>query len=826
MTEILFSWLSIPRVILIALDNIAYGLVDNAYNLIYSIASGTIFNETAIIKIMNNTYVVIGIFALFRIAMLLVNAMISPDKLTDKENGFGSILKNLIIMFVFLIFTPMAFREIYQLQSVIVEKNYINKIFLNSDVDIKSTNPGYMMKKTAIYALVHPNYDLGEKTSEGDADDNDNYTFNDACNDKCKTAIKDYYKMMDSSDSDVKFSLLSKYIGTTVKFDEDGDGETETVYVYEYSYIIVFAVGIFLAYILYSFAIDIGVRAVELAVLEILAPLFIVTYIDPKSAKSGPFHKWLTTVGKTFASLFIKLAIVAIMLLLISLIKDINFGMGAMGTLTILIAILIFAKKAPKWIGDMIGVEGGVGELGIGKKLGSAALIGGALTKAGHAAVGAARGAAGLMHKNAQDMRAQRKKIREDKGLTHGKQGRQTRQGYSGGYFSQRKQLHQARKEAYRNGEANLTGKGGLKNALGKPFAAAATGVIIGGKVGLNASDLKGALKDSKGAVKNEASHLAFQKPETKFGNYVRDIPEKLERTFGDPNDLYQRRKDIEDAKNAKFHSGGRFVAGLGKDAIVEGNGDAVKLFKKYGAAASGEDLLAQYCETKGISVGDFNKIKTTLDKDDNTGMFSATINGNSVNLDKELYVSGTGGAENLHKMFNTYQSNALANSSHSQEQYMQQANAYQGVLNTQNTVAQNAQAIASALSSSLPSAISSALSADGIKLDTSSMSGIKNSIRSINDRFDLASADEQKILSQKLSELSKLSEDYDYSEKQAASIRDSIDQLQETITSLKPIVNAIEGSTVTEKEQMLAIASSKLDKVLEGIKKPSEEKK
>lgn len=819
MTEILFSWLSIPRVILIALDNIAYGLVDNAYNLIYSIASGTIFNETAIIKIMNNTYVVIGIFALFRIAMLLVNAMISPDKLTDKENGFGSILKNLIIMFVFLIFTPMAFREIYQLQSVIVEKNYINKIFLNSDVDIKSTNPGYMMKKTAIYALVHPNYDLGEKTSEGDADDNDNYTFDSACNDKCKTAIKDYYKMMDSSDSDVKFSLLSKYIGTTVKFDEDGDGETETVYVYEYSYIIVFAVGIFLAYILYSFAIDIGVRAVELAVLEILAPLFIVTYIDPKSAKSGPFHKWLTTVGKTFASLFIKLAIVAIMLLLISLIKDINFGMGAMGTLTILIAILIFAKKAPKWIGDMIGVEGGVGELGIGKKLGSAALIGGALTKAGHAAAGAARGAAGLMHKNAQNRRAQKKEARDKLGYKRGlsKNARDARdklyadreEKYAD--MSKRKALKQMKRDAYKD---NNVGK---LDSFKQAGAAAFTGALVGGKVGLNASDLKGAFKDSKGAAKQTAEHLAFSKNTTKAGEWLRDIPSTVEKAWGDPNELYQRRKDIEDAKNAKFHSGGRYAAGLGEGKIVEGQGKANELFKNYGASSSEEALIAQYCATNNVPPNKMKEIRDSYQMDSEGTIISCKIGDKDMKIEdltKSLYVGGTGGAENLQKMFNTYQSNALANSSHSQEQYMQQASTYQSIVNSQNATAQQAQALATALAASLPAVLGDA--------QIGSMADVKTAI----DKLGKLNLDGNDELKRKVAELTELNKSYDNSETQKGVVERSMQDLKEAFDELEPVVKGIKGKTPTEKEQTLAIELSKLDKVLEGIKKPSEEKK
>ena len=64
-----------------------------------------------------------------------------------------------------------------------------------------------------------------------------------------------------------------------------------------------------------------------------------------------------------------------------TLMGSMNSDNGAFLNLLMMIAILIFAKKAPKLIGDMIGVEGGLGELGIGKKLGGTALVGGALSK-------------------------------------------------------------------------------------------------------------------------------------------------------------------------------------------------------------------------------------------------------------------------------------------------------------------------------------------------------------------------------------------------------------------------------------------------------------
>ena len=352
MLEILFDLVGSIRQVFIMIDSVVFSLIGTAYDLIYTFASASLIKEEVIITVMNNLYVVIGIFALFRIALLLVNAMINPDKLTEKENGIGNILTNLIIMFVLLIMTPWLFTQAFELQSEIVGKAYIQKMFIKGDTN--QMNPGEQMKKIAVQALITIDNEVLKSGKNCDRGGNS----------KCSKAIDDYETMMKNGNN-VSFSTLRNHIGVSVDTANEKD-----VYVYNYTMILTLLVGGFIAYILFSFAIDIAVRSVEMVVLEIIAPLFIVTIVDPKSAKSGPFHNWLKTLGKTYASLFIKIAIVSLMLLLIKLMdsKYLNIeGIKGMSKLLLLFAILIFAKKAPKWIGDMIGIgDEGLGGLGIG----------------------------------------------------------------------------------------------------------------------------------------------------------------------------------------------------------------------------------------------------------------------------------------------------------------------------------------------------------------------------------------------------------------------------------------------------------------------------
>lgn len=378
MIKILFSWVAIPRFIGIWIDSIAFALVDDLYNLIVDFSKLEFFSSDAIKSVMKSTYVVISIFALFRIAIILVNAIINPDKLTDSKNGFLPVLRNFVLMFVLLVLTPRLFTEAYKIQSTIVEGNYIQKLFLRSSA--KAENPGKELKKIVVSSLVYPDKNFATYDVEEGYKINGPYA--DKCDGNCKKAIEAYNNDVLTGNEGM-FTTLSKYIGTSKKVDINDDGDSETIFVYNYMFIVTFVAGIFITYVLASMGLDIAIRAVELAVLQIISPLFIVTMIDPKSVQSGPFKKWLQTVGKTYVSLFIKIAILTLMTLLISILNTASLdSLGFLGKLVAVLAILIFAKKAPKWIGDMVGVEGDSAGLGgLGKKLGSAAIVGGAMTK-------------------------------------------------------------------------------------------------------------------------------------------------------------------------------------------------------------------------------------------------------------------------------------------------------------------------------------------------------------------------------------------------------------------------------------------------------------
>ena len=412
--SILFSWLSPLRAICMAIDGVLYSLLDNAYVLVIKLSTAELLKPATIKSLTGNLYIIFGVVAFFRLALLLVNAIIDPEKLNEKGKGLSNIFFRVVGMVILLAVTPFLFEMSYDLQGKLVgadaSENIIFKTILGNNANIaspKNSNAGKALQNIALSSLItidkeylvndkqcnvgendcgfYPLTCVPNNDDEGTCTLQGGYVYGDNCSwPNCQKAVDKYNEMYVAED--MSPAKLAAYAGTSKKIEVEG--VEQEVYVYNYMFIITGIVGVAMTYIIISFAIDIAVRMFELIVLEILSPLFIATFVDPKSAQSGPFKNWLSAVGKSYASLYIRLAIIALMVLLVSIINQSKMfqSMGDVSgwaKIFMVIGLLIFAKKAPKWIGDMIGIkgDGGLGGLSIGKKLGGMALAGGLASK-------------------------------------------------------------------------------------------------------------------------------------------------------------------------------------------------------------------------------------------------------------------------------------------------------------------------------------------------------------------------------------------------------------------------------------------------------------
>lgn len=518
------------------IDKVVFGLIDFCYNLIFSLSSLSITNDKEISDIVealiHNAYAVVGVFAFFRIAVLLINALIDPEKLNEKGKGLSNIFVRTVIMIVLLVFMPTLFNMAYDLQGEIIgtvdsnnnkksnhiiEKIILGDSYVNSSTDV---SPGDQFKTIAVSSMITVNHKFAKPLNPDGTDcsgKNCVYLINPETNNgeggyisdcgtqACVDAIDAYNEMYVNGKMDL--DVLKDYIAVS----EIKDDKKE--FVYDYSILLTTFVGGFIVYILLGFALDIAARYFQLIALEVLSPLFVASFVDPKSTSSGMFSKWLKEVGTTYVGLFIRIASVSLLLLFVSIISKMDIGSIVLGDngvwikITLLLGALIFAKKLPKWFSDMLGIQTeGVG--GLAKKITEGALGGALIAKGAGLAKKGAKGLTGAGLAGAKNLGALRRNTSDMKkknpNLARTKAGAALA-GFKGGEggFTKRwnaaKKAHdEYKKDVAGRKEANL----GMKRAAKRGANALLNGALAFSGAA-KADKLSGSLKVAKDASSN-----------------------------------------------------------------------------------------------------------------------------------------------------------------------------------------------------------------------------------------------------------------------------------------------------------------------------------
>lgn len=152
-------------------------------------------------------------------------------------------------------------------------------------------------------------------------------------------------------------------------------------YIFVYKFFLSTVAGILCFVLLLSLTVDVAIRVFKLLLLRLISPVAILSYIDPKSEKT--FNNWVKAVATTFLDLFIRIAIISFIMLFISFIKDFDFtstyngeasfAVQSFARLILFFGLFFFAKEAPKFITETLGIDsknGGGLFGGFGKMLG------------------------------------------------------------------------------------------------------------------------------------------------------------------------------------------------------------------------------------------------------------------------------------------------------------------------------------------------------------------------------------------------------------------------------------------------------------------------
>ena len=357
----LFSWI----------DAIIIKLITVLYRLLSDLSELVLYSDNIIKLIGRRIGLILGIFMLFKLAISLINYMISPDKLSDKSKGGGRLIINVGISLALLISINFIFKEAYKIQGVIVNSRIIEKIFFgekglvksNNDYSEDSNNPSEKM-------------DLGYYLySSFFIPNNDIDVFGDVCDDMWDLTV-DWKERKDDLNKSCYQTLEDKLDGEMMKSLGNARNSLDMSYVFtdpdlvlaspsahkfyfNYTPIVSTAAGVIVLLVLLSFSMDLATRAVKLLFLQIIAPIPIISNMDMGKGQDI-FKKWGKECINTYLSVFIRLIAINFAVFMIVLLKG-NYGSlftnNVWLNIFLIIGCLMFAKQVPGLIEEFLGIK-------------------------------------------------------------------------------------------------------------------------------------------------------------------------------------------------------------------------------------------------------------------------------------------------------------------------------------------------------------------------------------------------------------------------------------------------------------------------------------
>lgn len=373
--------------IFIYIDGFVYNLVDYSIKTFFEVIkfSGGIFTKAAadgmsissgLTAILSRVMVLAGVFALFRLAIGFVIALTSDDKKDELQKNGSKIAKNAVIAVVALASCSFIFTQMGELGNVIVDSGVVPRIVFGTKNSSEGVNLQQQSKSFANRLFGFFLYDHGGKCANSAYADDSFYN---------SKECKEYRAFLNGQSGVSSIAYLADDLAN-----------------FTYWPIAPLVFGILMIYYFIGYALEMAIRALKLAVLQVIAPIPIIMSIDPShSDKLTKFIKvygevWLQAIIRIFTVYMAYALAIIVMETGNAYLKTNNTEVGFIAKIILIIGIFQGAKQIPKLIDDVLGTKfaSETQGKGFGKVLGN--ILGGTIGLVGGGiAGGIAGGAAG-----------------------------------------------------------------------------------------------------------------------------------------------------------------------------------------------------------------------------------------------------------------------------------------------------------------------------------------------------------------------------------------------------------------------------------------------
>ena len=368
-SDVAFSIKQALRTFSCTVAAVIYNFIVDLYNVFMYTARAEILESSFIQGIYNKVGMILGIFMVFKLSFSLIQSLVDPSKFTDEKKGFGGIIKRSVISIVLLGITPSIFNMAFDLQNLVVGSanntdNIIYKLIVGKAPSKDAESFGHVIASELYFGFYTENEPL--KLNQGLE-----VTFPDSGGVQLEVHDYEYLKTQILEDH-MSFSDTVDYISIT------NAGQ----YVIKWDGLFAIGFGLFMVYILITYCISVATRVIQLAYLQLIAPVPILSYIsDPE----GSFKNWTKQCMTTYLDLFIRLAIIYFIITVSTQILQAFSEVGSVfyestgleagsGTAKwvsrfLIIGLLMFGKRVPELLKDLFpNFGGGAASIGFGLK--------------------------------------------------------------------------------------------------------------------------------------------------------------------------------------------------------------------------------------------------------------------------------------------------------------------------------------------------------------------------------------------------------------------------------------------------------------------------
>lgn len=357
------------------IDKIVYNFISLIYDLMITIARTSVLTQSDIVDMAEKIYQLLTVFMIFKVTLSLITYVVNPDDFSDKTKGISKLGTNIVISLALLILTPYIFNYAYELQTIILEDNSLATLILGGSAEEENSffnTAGDDMAYITMSAFFTPNVSIGELQdcttllTKQNIDGQEKYLFNEDCSgmDDNYTSLNDGNSLYALIGDDFSETTLKNYVagvnnnslGLMFRQDLVLATDSNDNFIMEYKFIFSTVVGCIIILLLLTFCMDVALRSIKLAFLQLIAPIPILSYVDPKSGKDGLFKKWYELCFKTYTSLFIRLIALYFAVYIISRVADMkmvdiidgSYQTNKLVAIFIIVGALMFAKQLPK----------------------------------------------------------------------------------------------------------------------------------------------------------------------------------------------------------------------------------------------------------------------------------------------------------------------------------------------------------------------------------------------------------------------------------------------------------------------------------------------